>query len=617
MEVCSTTIFKEIIFDIEVFKHWWCIVGKSEGEDYFVCTSEDYDYLIRIREWRNKACLIGFNIKGYDLRILNAIEHKYSPEAVFELSQAIITETPMPLNDYSFWNKYIFCDLYDDWFGSLKEFESNIGMSIEETSVSFDKERLTYEDKALTIKYCKHDVDATCVLKKHRQSYIDSKIMLSEMFKIPLITTLKSTNAKLCALVLKAKQQFRYQEKYFKIPEKVKDYVERELPQHILDLFKEFSDENQTVDLFDNTVTFGIGGIHSTCSDNVLARANDTHSLINIDVTSYYPNLIMNFDYMSRNVPDPSIYKQIYQKRFEYKRLMKEELKTNGYTLLYYDYYKKQEALKLILNTTYGAMKNEYNALYDPQQASSVCYLGQILLASLANKIHRITGAIVVQTNTDGILVKIANEDIDKMKSLVSEWENMTNFTMEYDEIQMFFQRDVNNYIEVPKGAEKLESLKVKGKWTNQENYNPNDKKRKLTNLNAPITHNAILNYYVFGKPISETIHECDDLYMFCFTTKTGYTYDKTYYEYNNEMRNANKVNRVIATIDTKCGTIYKYKKAYIDENGKSIKERYDKVAEIPEHCQLVNDELQMQPDLDYDWYIKFAENKLQDLVEI
>ena len=396
MEVCST-MFKEIVFDIEVFPHWWCVVGKEEGQDYFVCESTDYDYIGKIREWRNKACLIGFNIKGYDLRILHAIERKYSPEEVFELSQAIINETDMPLNDYSFWNRYIFCDLCDDWFGSLKEFESNIGMSIEETSVSFDKQDLTDEDKALTIKYCKHDVDATCVLKKHRQSYIDSKLMLSEMFHIPLITTLKSTNAKLCALVLKAIPKHRIQEKEFKIPEKVKPYIEEQLPQNVLDLFKEFSDENQTVELFDNTVTFGIGGIHSTCSDNIIAKATKGYSLINVDVTSYYPNLIMNFDYMSRNVADPSIYKSIYEKRFEYKKLMKDELKTNSYTALYYDYYKKQEALKLILNTTYGAMKNEYNALYDPQQASSVCYLGQLLLAALANKIHSMLDCKIIQ----------------------------------------------------------------------------------------------------------------------------------------------------------------------------------------------------------------------------
>ena len=382
---------------MEVFPRWWCIVGKSEGEDYFICTSEDENYLDKIREWRNKACLFGFNIKGYDLRILNAIEHKYSPQEVFELSQAIIEDKPMPLNDYSFWNRYIFCDLYDDWFGSLKEFESNIGMSIEETEVSFDKKILTPEDIELTLKYCKHDVDATCILKKHRQSYIDSKLMLSEMFNIPLITALKSTNAKMCALVLKAEPKNRYQETKYIIPPKVEPYVKEQLPDFVLNLFKEFTPENRTVDLFGNTVTFGIGGIHSTCADNVIVKADDQYSLINIDVTSYYPNLIMNFDYMSRNVPNPDIYKEIYKKRFEFKKKMKEEKAANGYTPLYYEYYKKQEALKLILNTTYGAMKNEYNALYDPQQASSVCYLGQLLLASLANKIHRNLDCKIIQ----------------------------------------------------------------------------------------------------------------------------------------------------------------------------------------------------------------------------
>lgn len=270
---------------MEVFPRWWCIVGKSEGEDYFICTSEDENYLDKIREWRNKACLFGFNIKGYDLRILNAIEHKYSPQEVFELSQAIIEDKQMPLNDYSFWNRYIFCDLYDDWFGSLKEFESNIGMSIEETEVSFDKEILTPEDIELTLKYCKHDVDATCILKKHRQSYIDSKLMLSEMFNIPLITALKSTNAKMCALVLKAVPKNRYQETKFIIPPKVEPYVKEQLPDFVLNLFKEFTPENRTVDLFGNTVTFGIGGIHSTCADNVIVKADDQYSLINIDVT--------------------------------------------------------------------------------------------------------------------------------------------------------------------------------------------------------------------------------------------------------------------------------------------------------------------------------------------
>lgn len=320
----------------------------------------------------------------------------------------------------------------------------------------------------------------------------------------------------------------------------------------------------------------------------------------------------MNFNYMSRNVPNPAVYRGIYDLRRSYKQKMKREKELNGYTDLYYDYHAKQEALKLILNTTYGAMKNEYNALYDPQQASSVCYLGQLLLAALANNLYNNVDCKIIQSNTDGLLIKVKNDKVNDLKNLVSEWEEMTGFSMEYDYIQTFYQRDVNNYIEVPLGVKDIKDLKVKGKWTNQENYDPTDRRRKLTNLNAPITHNAILNYYVFGTPIDETINECDDVYAFCFTCKTGYTYDKTYYVYDDEYRIANKVNRVVATTDERCGTLYKYKSPAEGKNA-----RYDKIAEIPQRCLLMNGELTIPDTLDRQWYVDFAKNKLEDLVEI
>ena len=50
---------------------------------------------------------------------------------------------------------------------------------------------------------------------------------------------------------------------------------------------------------------------------------------------------------------------------------------------------KKVEApLKLVLNTTYGAMKSEYNELYDPHMANQVCITGQLLLLDLIEKLE-------------------------------------------------------------------------------------------------------------------------------------------------------------------------------------------------------------------------------------
>lgn len=595
---------QEVVFDMEVFPDWWCMVYTNPDDinELLVLTSETPGYKDIINKLIIKRCLIGFNIKGYDLRILNGIIHSCDPYRLYQLSKAIIEthDESDPFNNYTFWNKFNFSDLFDDWrFGSLKEFESNIGMSIKESDVSFDKENLTDEEKEEVIKYCKHDVTATVKLLDYRREYIEAKKMLGEMFNIPLATALKSTNAKLCALVLKAELKKRPKDDKFVIPTKVESYLKENLPESVLSLFEYLNEDSKDVTLFDNKITFGIGGIHSVYSENIVTKTDDQASLINIDVTSYYPNLMMKFGYLSRNVADPEKYEEIYNMRVDLKRQMKDEEKLNGKSELWKKLKSQQEGLKLILNTTYGATKNKYNALYDEYQASSLCYLGQLLLAALANKIYNKIGAIIIQTNTDGILIKVLNDKIDDVKKLVSEWEELTGFTMEYDYIKMFFQRDVNNYIEVTDNPKK--PYKLKGKWTNQA-------EESVANLNAPITHEALLYYYTEGVPIEKTINECDDIFKFCFTAKTGHTYNKTYHYVDNEPRLCNKINRVVATTDTKYGTIKKYK---VCDDGKP---RLDKIADVPERCILLNEELYMVPTLDRDWYIQFARNKLKEL---
>lgn len=399
---------QEVVFDIEVFPEWWCIVHTDPDDmsKKVVISSDTPNYLQKIKRLIPARCLIGFNIKNYDLRILNGIIHSCDPYRLYELSKNIIehqddegfNEKADPFNNYTFWNKFNFSDLYDDWrFGSLKEFESNTGMSIKESEISFDRTNLTDAEKEEIIKYCMHDVDATVKLLEFRREYIDSKKMLSDMFDIPIDKALKSTNAKLCALVLGATPKNRVLDNKFVIPQKVEHYLKSNLPQDIIDLFEYLNDDSKVVHLFDNEITFGIGGIHSTYSENIVAQSDKDYVLMNIDVTSYYPNLMMKFDYLSRNVANPEKYKEIYDLRVELKRQAGEEAKLNGKSDKWKLLNDQQNALKLILNTTYGATKNKYNALYDEYQASSLCYLGQLLLAALANKIYTKIGCTIIQ----------------------------------------------------------------------------------------------------------------------------------------------------------------------------------------------------------------------------
>lgn len=70
---------------------------------------------------------------------------------------------------------------------------------------------------------------------------------------------------------------------------------------------------------------------------------------------------------------------------------------------------KTANALKLVANTSYGAMLNgkngiSYNDLYDPLMGRSVCITGQLLLLELSmHLVAECPTLKIIQLNTDGI----------------------------------------------------------------------------------------------------------------------------------------------------------------------------------------------------------------------
>ena len=113
---------------------------------------------------------------------------------------------------------------------------------------------------------------------------------------------------------------------------------------------------------------FAYGGLHS-------ARENFVYDgeMWNLDVTSYYPSMMIQYNFHSRNIKDPKVYENIYNERVTAKH--------SGDS-------SKANALNLILNTTYGAMKSEFNGLYDPKMANQVCITGQLLFLDLLEKLE-------------------------------------------------------------------------------------------------------------------------------------------------------------------------------------------------------------------------------------
>ena len=325
----------------------------------------------------------------------------------------------------------------------------------------------------------------------------------------------------------------------------------------------------------------------------------------NWDVASYYPSLMIINGYTSRSIPSPQKFEEVYRKRIAAKK--------SGDT-------DTANALKLVLNTTYGATLNRYNDLYDPLMARSVCISGQLYLLELANHLLTdIPDLKVVQLNTDGIMVEFDDSQYSDVKAIIDEWQERTHFVLEEDNIRKIVQKDVNGYVEIqPSGKAKTKGgYLVRGVLTNAnidftqmglpawENMSGG---AFNINNNAVIVAKAIREFFVNGTPVEETIGGCDDIFQFQLIAKAGAKYREAYHLVAGEKQSVQKVNRVYATSDTRYGKLFKVK-AEDDATAK--------IEMLPEHCIIDNDNHLTIEDVDKSFYIEMAKKRINDFLGI
>ena len=325
----------------------------------------------------------------------------------------------------------------------------------------------------------------------------------------------------------------------------------------------------------------------------------------NWDVASYYPSLMIINGYTSRSIPSPQKFEEVYRKRIAAKK--------SGDT-------DTANALKLVLNTTYGATLNRYNDLYDPLMARSVCISGQLYLLELANHLLTdIPDMKVVQLNTDGIIVEFDDSQCSDVKAIIDEWQERTHFVLEEDNIRKIVQKDVNGYVEIqPSGKAKTKGgYLVRGVLTNAnidftqmglpawENMSGG---AFNINNNAVIVAEAIREFFVNGTPVEETIGGCNDIFQFQLIAKAGAKYREAYHLVDGEKQPVQKVNRVYATSDTRYGKLFKVK-AEDDATAK--------IEMLPEHCIIDNDNHLTIEDVDKTFYIEMAKKRINDFLGI
>lgn len=604
-----------VIFDYEVFAHDWLVVLKDIKDNTYRGFWNDNDGLTEyLKEYNPVFC--GWNNKHYDNFIQKAVLAGFTPEQVKEVNDYIV-------GGQEGWSCPLLKDVQAPYFDSfdlrddceqglsLKAFEGHLGMDIRESSVPFDIDRrLTEDERDEVIRYCQHDVDATHELFKIRKNYIQGKLNVGRMGNIPDTKALYATNAKLTAMFLGAKAQEHDDERQYTIPDNLlKEWIPKEVWTYFYRMYDPMiSDENLfgeklEIEIGGTPGVIGYGGIHAAIP-TFRWQKTPGQIISNFDVASYYPSLMIVNQYASRNLPSFDLYKDVYTTRINAK-------KTGDKATA--------NTLKLVLNTTYGATLNQYNDLYDPLMARSVCISGQLYLLELAEHLlHDCKTLKIVQLNTDGIMILYDECDRDKVLELTDEWQKRTGFGLEEDQINRIAQKDVNNYVMLDGN----DHVKVKGGYvvrgvmTNDNidfgemGYprwqNLNGSAFKINNT-ACIVAKAVQDYLLFGTPIDDTIVGCNDIFQFQIIAKAGSGYNRVYQLVNGEEVEAQRCNRVYAVRDESYGTLYKAK-----PDGSVAK-----IASLPEHCMVDNGNQLTVSIVDKQFYIDLAKKQIDDYLGI
>ena len=585
------------IYDLEVFKADWIVIFKNVANGEYTIIHNDNEAVKQFMA--NGPLLGGFNNKWYDNHILKAILADADNSTVKEINDFIIGggngwEHSWLSQQRGIWfNSF---DLFDDVQQglSLKAIEAHLGLPIEESEVDFNIDRpLTPEELQQTVDYCKYDVDVTEKLLTIRKDYLQGKLALARMGDIPEERALYSTNAKAVALFLGATKQDRDDERQYKIPENLRlEFI----PQEVKDFFGKMSDMKIPDDvLFKSKLNihigncptkYGFGGVHGSLT-GYFEQATETRSIQNRDVGSMYPTIMIQYGYASRNIPSFDIYKDVYERRMKAKQ--------DGDKAV-------DRTLKLVLNTKFGCMGSKYNDLYDPLMCRSVCITGQLFLTSLAVELYENCPSLkLLNLNTDGIMYSVDNSELPKIEEICKAWEENSRMSLETDDIDRVWIKDVNNLMFIDKsgsikkaGGYLNHGISVKGAWN--------------INNNHTIVKDAVVEFFSKGTPVEETIGNCNDPLAFQIIAKASGLYSGAFHIIDGEKVPVQKCNRVYATKNIRYGTLIKTH---------ATRKTDAKIGGLPEHCIIDNNNEISISDIDKDWYIKLAKKYINDYLGI
>lgn len=436
---------------------------------------------------------------------------------------------------------------------------------------------ITEEQRQLLRRYCKNDTMVTRDLYRTLSKQLELRRSMSERYGVDLLS---KSDAQIAEAVLKTefhrvtgewppKVTPTYKSFFYEAPSYVA--FRTESLRRVLDVVTSaemvLNDDtghvempkaisSLKIEIGNSSYNIGIGGLHSQESE-VAHFADDENVLIDRDVASYYPNLMLNMGMQVGGFGEQfnGIYRRILEDRLSAKR--------SGDKVT-------ADSLKITLNGTFGKTSSKYSTIYSPKFMIQTTLSGQLSLLMLI-EVLELVGIPVVSANTDGVVIKCPRDRLDDLSAIIAKWEKRTGLETEETRYAALYSRDVNNYIAVKDDG----SVKRKGVFGE-----PGLSKNPQNTICAE----AVVAHLTEGVEISDHVRGCRDIRKFLtLRTVTG-----------GAVKDGEPIGKAIRWYysDGESGTIN------YATNGNTVPKSFGAkpVMDLPE---------KFPSDVDYDWYIR------------
>ena len=631
------------ILDVETYRRY-CLIGFIDPETRKTVSVEAIDgsFSREDRDWLRKKMrrhqTIGFNSRPFDLPLIYGAIKGYNVRALKRMADKMIIDN---LKSWDIEEEYKFdiprdldhIDLIEvaPGAGSLKIFQGRLhGKRMQDLPIAPDAD-LTDADIEVIYEYWKNDLEATINLWQGLKTQLDLRTAMTKEYGVDLRS---KSDAQVAEAVIKSglkkilgkepkKPQFKPGQRHrYNIPEYISFGDDESLNKLLDDVWDSWFKlgpsgkiimpqqlADAKIKIGNSVYRLGIGGLHSSeeCASHV---SDDEYVLIDRDVASYYPRIIINLGLFPEHLGKAflKVYEGIVTRRLEAKAKMQalgKEMKTLEEAMkgsnrpselmqekldeLKVEFAKYEiitESLKITINGSFGKLGSPYSILFAPRLMIQTTITGQLSLLMLIYRIEK-AGIEVVSGNTDGIIIKCPRARVDELNAIIKRWEKDTGFETEETRYKAVYSANVNNYI----------AVKEDGKAKRKGWYAISGLKEKK-NPDSEICSEAVVALITKDVPISKTIKECKDIRKFLTvrTVKGGAIKDGEY---------LGKAIRWYKSVSTSTAIHYKNtnkagnnNKVAGSDNGKP--------------CMLLPDEF--PDDIDYAFYIREARAMLKEL---